>query len=225
MPSVLVKAVSDVVKSSQRRYVYHPARRSRALQQSKANKSKFEAAFNNESDPYGWTYTSNARVFPEYIAGVIVAWRICARRRRLHPKNRKATERKSTTRYSTQIKAENEMYSYRKSLKPKSVQSQLNQWEQRVTNLAVLTDPTSFSIVDQSSTQVIIKTDTAANKRHTKSIAMSSNTKFRKASGIECRNPKLPPVGLLQFTQEQAVLRVQRYVRKRQLLRPGNGCT
>jgi hypothetical protein len=123
----------------------------------------------------------------EFIGGVIVVWRICVRRR-LHPKNRKTTKRKSSTRYNTQIDSKKEIYKYCKSLEPKSVQeSKLNHWEQHLTNLAALMDVTNFSIiVDESSTQVIIKADSATNKRGSKLIAMSSNAQLQKVSDIEC---------------------------------------
>jgi hypothetical protein len=140
MPTVLSNAISATVTSSQKRHVYHPARRSRALKQSKADNQKFEAALDNEPDPYGWSYTSNARVFPEYKGGATVAWRITVRRR-THASQKTSTNKKSGARYKSQIVAENEMYAYRKSLEPKSIQSKLNLWEQSLSNLA---DPTSI---------------------------------------------------------------------------------
>jgi hypothetical protein len=216
MPTVLSKAVSATVTSSQKRHVYHPARRSRALKQSKADNQKFEAALDNEPDPYGWSYTSNARVFPEYKGGATVAWRITVRRR-THASQKTSTNKKSGARYKSQIVAENEMYAYRKSLEPKSIQSKLNLWEQSLSNLA---DPTS--IVDETSTSVptvVKKALTAARKRRNKSIAMSSNGRLQNAAAVACRNPKLPPKNVLQFTREEAVLTVQRWMRIRQLER------
>jgi hypothetical protein len=119
MPTVLSKAISATVTSSQKRHVYHPARRSHALKQSKADNQKFKAALDNEPDPYRQSYTSNARVFPEYKGGVTVAWRITIRRRR-HASPKTSTNKKSGARYNSQIVAKNEMYAFRKSLEQKA---------------------------------------------------------------------------------------------------------
>jgi hypothetical protein len=68
--------------SIEERHLYHPgAPRSRALKLSNHEKRKMEAALDNKSDPYGWSYTSNSgRVFAEKKAGKIVTWRLCVRR-------------------------------------------------------------------------------------------------------------------------------------------------
>jgi hypothetical protein len=122
MPTVLSKDISATVTSSQERHVYHPARRSCALKQSKADNQKFKAALDNELDPYGWSYTSNARVFPEYKGGVTVTWKITIRRR-THASQKTSTNKKSGAQYNSQIVAEHLVYAgstYSHSFKPRN---------------------------------------------------------------------------------------------------------
>ncbi len=114
-----------------------------------------------------------------------------------------AVPRKSSTRYGTQIDAENAMYEYRKGCEPKSVQAKLDEWEKGLTNLEVVlpSDPTdvSTSIVDESThvnestAGVLKKPDSLFNRGLTKSLAMSSNARRMKGTGISSRNPMPPP--------------------------------
>jgi hypothetical protein len=171
MPPVLSKPTSNIVLKCQKRNVYYPARRSRGLMLSKKENRKFEAALDNECEPYRWSYSSNGRVFPEKKAGKIVGWRLCVRRR-TNPRLKKGIEKKSGT-YDSQIAAENALYNFRRSLEPKSIQAKFDCWEHSASNQA-LDVPVPLSghdpdiIVDESSNPVRRKY--ASNRRAIKSL-------------------------------------------------------